>query len=74
MVPKSIEEAKKLGWKPIGRDELEAFRKSLPEAALQDFAAPVDCNFATDGARCGGFGDTIVCFCEKGLCQCYRRG
>jgi hypothetical protein len=68
MTPQSAKEAVEAGWKELTRKEVEQLRG---EHGLESFAV-VDCNFASEGSVCGGFGETIKCFCHNGLCVCYR--
>lgn len=70
--PNSMDEARKAGWRELSREEV-AELKSKPSTLEGTLAVEVDCLFAPDGTRCGGFGDTIVCFCSNQLCRCFQR-
>jgi hypothetical protein len=72
MNPMTLEEALKAGWIEMTPQQVEEQRALHPPDAATILRAPVDCNFAPEGTRCGGFGPHIVCFCTGGLCKCFH--
>jgi hypothetical protein len=67
MTPKSIDEAKRAGWKEMTKAQIDELRVRHPSLTS------VDCNVSPNDTPCGSFGDSIVCFCRDGLCACFSR-
>lgn len=75
MKPTSIEQAEKEGWRKLSREEVRKLQKLYSSSELDTFSRGIDCNGKPDNTPCGGLGqvvgDSIVCYCQNGLCECF---